>query len=167
MDVANRLSGSYQFDIRINNVPVNKREAHWERRHMWWHRSVGRGEWTVCPLPLNSRIHSHVSIPAAAHMTSIGNLQMPSYKVCTWGKICHLCMWWGMKSSFGGLAVELHHVLKRACSHSHPQSILYDASLRKTFVCFLVVNKCKSYSIIYCINWSLLIYNANEILAVV
>lgn len=37
MDVANRLSGSYQFDIRINNVPVNKRGAHCEMRHMWWH----------------------------------------------------------------------------------------------------------------------------------
>lgn len=37
MDVANRLSGSYQFDIRINNVPVNKREAHCESRHMWRH----------------------------------------------------------------------------------------------------------------------------------
>lgn len=42
----------------------------------------------VCVLLLNSRIHSHVSTPAAAHMMSCGNLQMSSSKVFT----CHLCM---------------------------------------------------------------------------
>lgn len=79
MDVANRLSGSYQFDIRINNVPVNKREAHCERRHMWWHEWVCIEVGGLFALPLIT--HSHASTPAAAHMTHSTDLRTSSSEV--------------------------------------------------------------------------------------
>lgn len=61
MDVANRLSGSYQFDIRINNVPVNKWGSHCERHHMWWH------EWGC------SEVDELIALPLKAYMLTCVN----------------------------------------------------------------------------------------------
>lgn len=63
MDVANRLSGSYQFDIRINNVPITNEDPTVKGATCGGMSGAVVKSTNCLPSPLKTAIHAHMHPP--------------------------------------------------------------------------------------------------------